>query len=636
MPFQIICRAGRESRRQIFLVVALLLASALEPTFCNAGNSPDVSAPVTVQQTPEAIELQNGLVRVTLGKKSKGVDSIHYFVSGREVEVSDGMHLDANREKDYDEESPKAAPLVRPFRQPATRLTVIREEPDIAEVAVIAEATPEFAFRTEEHWILRRGDPGFYTYAVFRHGPGMGAVSLVQARTVLGGMSGTNLFTHYVVDDQRMKRFPTGQILETLQDATDRYAEGGIYTKYDYCDFIANDLVYGMAGNGVGLWMILPGREYINGGPLHQELTVHKGLRGNGDTKGNILLWMFQGMHFGAGAIDLKAGETWSECFGPVFVYCNQGATVPAMWADAKARAKGEAAAWPYSFVSHPDYPLKRATISGSIHFPDGSKPRGAWVILAPPGTNDWCMSAGGYTFWTKTDDSGVFTIPNVRPGRYTLFVSGGNQFYDYRKDHIIVFNSDPMDLGALTWTPVTHGKTLWQVGIADRSTGEFKGGNDVRHFDNFLRYTNDFPDDVTFTIGHSQESRDWNFAQWGWYNKHPQWTIRFDEPKALSGNATLTLGVSASSARKVEVAVNGHPAGTVAMPKTGGAPYRSGGMDSQYHVYEVTFDASWIHAGTNELTLAIQGAKPVAEAQNALPGRIGAILYDAIRLEVE
>ena len=76
-------------------------------------------------------------------------------------------------------------------------------------------------------------------------------------------------------------------------DATDRYASGQIYTKYDNSQFVADELVYGMAGSQMGLWMILPGREYINGGPLHQELTVHKGLRGTGDTKGNILLWMF-------------------------------------------------------------------------------------------------------------------------------------------------------------------------------------------------------------------------------------------------------------------------------------------------------------------------------------------------------
>ena len=612
-----------------FLAAALIL-------FC-AGSSRGADAPaVELHQDAEQIEMQNGLVHLAVDKKNKGLDSIHYRVNGPEIELG-GMHFDANRERAEDEDSPNAkAGLVRLFRQPGARLAVLRSGPDIAEVVAVEEASPRFAFYTEAHWILRRGDPGFYVYIVFRHGPGMEAISLVQARTVLGAVSGTKLFTNYIVDDERQGPFPTGEILETIQDATDRYASGQIYTKYDYSAFVADELVYGMAGNGVGLWMILPGREYINGGPLHQELTVHKGLRGTGDTKGNILLWMFQGTHFDANSIDLKAGQTWSMCFGPAFVYCNQGNSVAAMWQDAKQRAQAEEVSWPYSFVTHSSYPLHRTTVTGHIQMSDGRIPKGAWVVLAPPGTNDWCQSAGGYTFWSKVDDSGAFTVPKVRVGRYTLFVSGGNEFTDYRKEGISVLGTDMLDLGSLVWNPVKHGRTLWQIGTADRSTREFKNGNDVRHYDNFIRNVHDFPQDVTFTIGQSREDRDWNFAQWGWYAQNPYWTIRFEQPKALTGLATLTLGVCASTHKQLEVKVNGNAAGVITLPKTGGAPYRSGGQDSEYYVYPITFDAGWIRAGTNEITLAIQGAVPFADPDKARPGRIGAVMYDAIRLEVQ
>ena len=33
----------------------------------------------------------------------------------------------------------------------------------------------------------------------------------------------------------------------------------------------------------------------------------------------------------------------------------------------------------------------------------------------------------------------------------------------------------------------------------------------------------------MTFTVGKSRESEDWNFAQWGWYVKKPYWSILFD-----------------------------------------------------------------------------------------------------------
>ena len=620
------------------LQVAAVLAIALGP-WRSLGNDPDAGAnpaPVTVHEDAEQIELHNGLVSFSLGKRNKEVTSIRYRVNGHEIKLSTGMHFDANRETEGARTRNARPGLVRLFQQPGARLTVIHSGPDQAEVVAFCDATSRFAFRTEAHWILRRNDPGFYVYIVFRHGPGMAAVSLVQARTVLGAPAGNKLFTHYIVDDQRMYSFPTGDIVETIQDATDRYASGQIYTKYDYSAFVADDLVYGMAGNGVGLWMILPGREYINGGPLHQELTVHKGMRGTGDTKGNILLWMFQGTHFGAASIDLKAGEVWNQCYGPAFVYCNQGDSVAAMWQDAKQRARAEEAQWPYSFVSHPEYPLRRATVSGRIQLADGRNPKGAWAVLSPPGTTDWCMAGRGYTFWSKTDESGAFAIPKVRPGRYTLFVSGANEFVDYRKDGIAVSAGTNLDLGTLLWTPVTHGRTLWQIGVADRSTREFKSGDNMRHYDNFIRYVREFPQDVTFTIGRSQESEDWNFAQWGWYAKNPQWTIRFDEPKALTGRATLTLGVCASLARRLEVKVNGRTAGVLDLPKTGAAPYRSAGQDSEYHVYPVSFDAGWLRAGTNEITLGIQGAVPFANPDQARPGKIGAVMYDALRLEVQ
>jgi rhamnogalacturonan endolyase len=612
-----------------------LLAATLIVLWTAAALGADGPA-VRVHQDTDQIEMENGLVRLVIDRKSKDLDSFFYRVNGREVKIG-GMHYDANREGLEEEDSPAArAGLVRLFRQPSARLVVLQSGPDIAEVMVVDQASPRFAFYTEAHWILRRGDPGFYTYIIYRHGPGMAGISLPQARAVIGAGSGTNLFTYYLADDFRQDPFPTGQILETIQDETDRYANGQIYTKYDDSAFIADDLVYGMAGNEVGLWMILPGREYINGGPLHQELTVHRGLRGTGDTKGNILLWMFQGTHFGAGAIDLKAGQSWTMCYGPAFVYCNQGSSIAAMWQDAKQRAQAEQAAWPYAFVSDDYYPLHRTTVTGHIHMADGRIPKGAWVVLAPPGTNDWCMSAGGYEFWSKVDDSGAFSIPNVRAGRYTLFVSGGNEFVDYRQDGIGVFGDNTLDLGSLVWNPVTHGRTLWQIGIADRSTREFRNGNDVRHYDNFIRYIHDFSQDVTFTIGQSREDRDWNFAQWGWYAKKPYWTILFEEPKALSGQATLTLGVCASSHRRLEVTVNGHMAGAIDLPKTGGAPYRSAGQDSDYQVYPLTFDAGWIHAGTNEVTLAIKDAVPFTDPDQARPTRIGAVMYDAIRLEVQ
>ena len=595
--------------------------------FCQtlfAGDAPESSSPVTVTENGDQIVMQNGLVSLTFAKRAGEVISIKYRVNGQELELGDGkaaMYFDANlgggAKPDY----------FHPLSQPGAHLDIVPSGPDSGEVAAVSEPTPHFPFHTEVHWILPRDTPGFYVYVIYRHGPGMAAVSLSQSRTVIKGVPGTRIFTHHIVDDTRKGPFPTGKIAGPVQDATFRYADGTIYTKYDNSAFVADDLVHGMAGNGVGLWMILPGREYIDGGPLRQELTVHMD---------NVLLWMFQGTHFGAGAINLKAGQKWSLFYGPAFVYFNQGSSIDALWQDARIRAVSEETRWPYNFVNNPDYPLSRGTVIGQVKLGNGDSTKGAWAVLAPPGTRDWCQSSGGYTFWTRTDDSGHFVIPKVRPGSYTLFVSGANQFVDYRQDAIEVGPGKIIDLGTLTWKPVTHGRTLWQIGVADRSTREFKNGDDVRHYDNFIRYAREFPDDVTFTIGKSETDQDWNFAQWGWYNKNPYWTIRFDEPKTLSGRATLTIGVCSSSDRHLQVKANGREIGVLNLPKTGTAPYRSGGQDSEYHVYTLRFDATWLKAGTNEIALGLEGAVPFANPEAARPARIGAVMYDAIRLEVQ
>src|SRR5437763_11317695 len=152
-----------------------------------------------------------------------------------------------------------------------------------------------------------------------------------------------------------------------------------------------------MAGHGLGVWMIFPSNEFIGGGPVKQELTVHMD---------NVLLGMLQGGHFGSGGIDFKDSEPWAKLFGPLFVYVNQGPSIDALWADARQRARAEAGKWPYAWLKHDDYPLRRGTVRGRVRLTDGGSARAAWVILAPPG-EDWTRSSKGYDFWARADEAG-------------------------------------------------------------------------------------------------------------------------------------------------------------------------------------------------------------------------------------
>jgi rhamnogalacturonan endolyase len=265
----------------------------------------------------------------------------------------------------------------------------------------------------------------------------------------------------------------------------------------------------------------------------------------------------------------------------------------------------------------------------------------GAWVVLAAPATEDapdWTLQSKGYQFWARTGPDGSFTIPNIIPGRYTLYVSGADQPSQYVEDGIDI-RPDEVTRRDVVWNPVHHGATLWQIGTFDRTSAEFRNGDNARDFEMFSRYPKDFPDDVTFTIGVSDPARDWNYAQWALFMRKPVWTIRFPAQGIQSGAATLTLAFASAQPQvgrvtNLEVKVNGRLIDTIHLPKTGTAGYRGSAQDSPWNVRTVPFDAALLVPGMNEITLGHADARRFPD-DGKVTGTVGQVMYDAIRLEV-
>ncbi|HVS71497.1 MAG TPA: polysaccharide lyase family protein [Phycisphaerae bacterium] len=593
------------------------------------------AAPVTASDSQGRILLSNGLVAITLNKQRGMLSSIRANIGGKEVELGNGgtaMMFDFDTE-------PRAHATIGP----GAKVSLVSATPEEAEISLTTEPTNVVHFTTETHYILRRGDPGFYCWIRFVHDANLPAAVLEQTRAVIRPVRGTELFTNYVVDDFRKGPFPWHVIGRPVFDTTWLYAEDNIaHSKYETSMFIGDDLVHGMAGHGVGIWLIQPGRGYVNGGPLHQELTVHQDSP-QSPPQNNILLWMLQGNHFGAPVINLKQGQEWSRFYGPCFVYVNDtmpvgdDGGVDTLWQDAKKRAEAEDVKWPYAFVKNADYPLERGTVTGKIHVSTNDSPQGAWVVLAPNDATDFNMSADGYEFWTHADRAGNFTISKVRPGTYKLFVSGANQFDDFTRADVKVDADKKTDLGTLEWKAVTHGRTLWQIGVPDRSDSEFAFGNDTHHFINDTLYLQHFPNDVTYTVGKSQASTDWNFSQWGWYNQRPYWSVLFDGPAGAVKEGTLTISfVAFDYPRGVKVTLNGKELQTIHFQKSGMAAYRAGGQDSLRQTAVIPVDGALFHKGQNELRLEMVGAVKYTPETTMLPNAVGAVMYDALRMEVE
>ena len=236
-----------------------------------------------------------------------------------------------------------------------------------------------------------------------------------------------------------------------------------------------------------------------------------------------------------------------------------------------------------------------------------------------------------------------------VRPGRYSLFALGADQFYEFKRDGIVVTAGEEAAVGSLTWQRVARGQRVWQIGTADRSPGEFANGRNFHHWGLWRRYPTDFPQDVNFVIGKSKEREDWNFAHWNWYSQNNAWNIAFDLDEKPTGKAVLTFGIAIArghnargfgdnAAAELRVWVNDEEVGTVSVASTGGDSYRSARQSTRYSVEEIAFDAALLSSGENVISLrhALGNLYVHGEKKGESGSGPGCIMYDAIRLEIE
>ncbi len=584
------------------------------------------------------IVLQNGLVRAGISTRSGNVTVLALRQGGRWVNIGlprESIYFDCNGNAGLTADgkpTPGGHGFYLGLGGVRLRPVVRHIGPNIVDLALVGGPSRRLPFHFEAHYLMKRGLAGLYAYVTVHHGAGMSPSGFDQSRYVLRGYPHT--FTEQVLPSGKVKPFAMSPVVRKVQDATFLLRNGHVYTKYNNSIFERDNTVYGMTGHGIGAWVITPSTEFINGGPTRQELSVHE------DGRGQLLLAMLQGMHFGAGAIRLKANERWTHVWGPVLFYFNRGQDAKVMYLDALRQYHAERSEWPYPWAQSNAYVVRRGDVGGTLRLLATRSATAVTLVLAAPG-GDWTQQAGGYIYWTALHSNGTFEFKKVQPGSYELYAYGGNHFHQFKFPGVVVRPDADTNLGRLTWPPA-HGKVLWQIGIADRSTREFRHGNNVRHWGNFRFYHRDFPNDVNYIVGESTPRKDWNYAQWSWYNKRPYWAVHFTVAHALAGKATLTFGICASSpvnghSAILDVLLNGKRVGLLMLRKSGAAAYRSGGSDSRYRVRQISFPAKFLKPGPNTLHLHIQGAQPYPQRHLiAQQFHVGCIMYDAIRLSIQ
>ena len=501
----------------------------------------------------------------------------------------------------------------------------------------------QFAADIEIRYALGRGESGVFTYCEFTHPADYPTTSLGEARFCA---KLADFFDWMSVgqDPHHHKPYPA-----TLREGD----------KYVYTINQADNPAFGWSSTtkGVGFWCLNASMEYMSGGPTKGEFQGH---RDTNRIAAPCVLNYWRSSHYGGAAVDVAEGEAWRKVIGPFMLYANSGGDAQALFDDAKAQQKNQAAAWPYAWVAGVDYPKpnERVTVRGQLALADPLAPRGTkmsnvrvgltaapWksAVTGPGGiarTIDWQQDAKFYQFWTRASADGRFAIPHVRPGRYTLRAFADGVLGELAKTDVVVTAGQPLDLRKITWTPVRHGRQVWDIGIPNRNGSELFKGESYWEPTIPLDYAKLFPNDVNFVVGKSDFRKDWFFQQVP-HNESADakvepffgirapgratsFAVNFDLAGSPKGKATLRLALCGTATRELEITVNDQPAGKIALGQNDGAIARHGRQGLWYE-RELAFDAARLKSGTNVVRIIV----PAGSINNG-------ILYDYVRLELE
>ncbi|HVX85722.1 MAG TPA: polysaccharide lyase family protein [Phycisphaerae bacterium] len=568
--------------------------------------APPQSPDVTLKDNGPTVTLSNGLISFTAAKADATIRDMHLGdspnLAGR------GAYFAVVNSGGHDGWDVHNAAF-----------KILRQSPDLVELSFDA---PIGHIHFDQHYILRRGDSGFYVFVVMKHAAADPPESNEQIRWSF--YLNNQLFNFQQSTDKEQGLIPNMPGGKQVQDATEQYPDGTIYTKYNYVNYIEEDDVHGICGDAAhgggkyGAYIIMPSKEYLQT-PTKQDITVHGG---------PIIHRFLVSGHFEPRELTRQpiTGD-WTKLNGPWFVYLNSGPTPQAMWTDAKAQFKNQESQWPYQWMQNPDYPLQRADITGTLTLdPSHAPAKNALIVLTQPSppAADWQVETLNYIFSTRADDTGHFTLSHVRPGSYTLYAMIPGVTDQFRKDNITVPTSGTLNLGDLHFTPTTYAEKIFQIGDASwRATG-FNMSDLPRQFgftdpSGAARpWTSKIPATLDFTIGKSDPAKDWYVAQANPGN----WTIHFDLPSVPTGNAILTLGIAGQTrSPTLQLLANDKPIGDYKGGNSSAA-YRSAIQGSSYHETKIfKFPTSTLHPGQNTLTLHLTA---------------GVINYDCIKLELD
>jgi rhamnogalacturonan endolyase len=255
------------------------------------------------------------------------------------------------------------------------------------------------------------------------------------------------------------------------------------------------------------------------------------------------------------------------------------------------------------------------------------------------------------------------------------LTVYADGIFGQYEQDDIFIKAGSIATITA-TWKAESAGTELWRIGTPDKSSGEFRHGNEkdtthplqprqYRLYWAVHDFVKDFPNGVKYHVGTSS-LRDLNYVHWSvfggkanylrkdpYYTNVNNWTLTCDLTQDQISNksqATFTVqlaGVKTSTGNNdaadgkawvnlpYNVIVNGKQLETWTIPSTHSSSCAVRSAATCYTTgHKFTFPASQLKAGSNDFVLSLP-ARATAPEDAVLPESVY-LQYDALRLEVK
>lgn len=640
------------SRREFTRLVGggALAAALLGEAAITAPSAAAAVAPPAHSETSTAITVTNGRLSFSVSKANGRIISLR--LDGAELLGHGGYgYYDLNTDSTYFEVG---------YHDNANTKFSVDQGSDWTRVTVAYPGSTTQPYAIRLFYVLRAGETGVHVATAFDWDPSRGATHLVATRHVL--RPDPTMFRYHSVEDDPFGTpwraadalMPLPSEIATClakggdyapQDTT--YWVGALgsaygkeyYTKYDWSAYKKDHVLHGtmtdvVGGTCRGLWVVAPRNEGDNGGPMRQELTIHQ------TETSPALLNCHVSNHYGAK--EPYPTTRWGHLYGPWFLYANSGTTQAGLRAQAAGYAKKAYHRAFYDALGLPYYvPTSgRGSVTATVTT-SGASMAGAVAVLTSP-YRDFQRTAEGYQYWTTLTSTGAVAISDVRPGTYRLSVYRPGTEDVLVHEPVTVEAGSIAQLGTLTWTPPVFGATAWQIGTFDRTSREFRNGEEFRNYGLSKLFPSEFPKGVDYVVGTSTV-QDWNYAQYQELNGEAQapWQVTFTlDPKSFGQAATARLTVALAAwclngpfalpdaDGNLTLTVNDthQLVWTVPHEDTGPATYRSGcsGFWLLKHYY---FPTTWLDlsGGANTMQLTInQGSTLVNQ-----------VAYDALRLDL-